>query len=156
MYRVQLMPIYIFNSMLSHNHRRFGTFSICCFVVYLTGVNAVVGVNISVGACRWSMGTTVVNMDCIFCRWIVTLCSDVTWASWRPQLKPAIPLLVEQLVLANIAEYIIISPSNPLTTAGSPRQGTSAWSLSGVPDYFDRNKISSGGDLSHYSSGSLY
>ena len=28
--------------------------------------------------------------------------------------------------------------------------------LSGVPDYFDRNKISSGGDLSHYSSASLY
>ena len=24
--------------------------------------------------------------------------------------------------------------------------------LSGVPDYFGRNKISSGGDLSHYSS----
>ena len=31
-----------------------------------------------------------------------------------------------------------------------------AASLSGVPDYFDRNKISSGGDLSHYSSDSLY
>ena len=30
------------------------------------------------------------------------------------------------------------------------------WSLSGVPDYFDRNKISSGGDVSHYSSASLY
>ena len=30
------------------------------------------------------------------------------------------------------------------------------YSLSGVPDYFDRNKISSGGDLSHYSSASLY
>ena len=30
------------------------------------------------------------------------------------------------------------------------------WSLSGVPDYFGRNKISSGGDLSHYSSASLY
>ena len=29
-------------------------------------------------------------------------------------------------------------------------------SLSGVPDYFDRNKISSGGDLSHDSSASLY
>ena len=29
-------------------------------------------------------------------------------------------------------------------------------SLSGVPDYFDRNKISSAGDLSHYSSASLY
>ena len=28
--------------------------------------------------------------------------------------------------------------------------------LSGVPDYFDRNKISSGGDLSQYSSASLY
>ena len=32
---------------------------------------------------------------------------------------------------------------------------SSAW-LSGVPDYFGRNKISSGGDLSHYSSASLY
>ena len=28
--------------------------------------------------------------------------------------------------------------------------------LSGVPDYFGRNKISSGGDLSHYSRASLY
>ena len=28
--------------------------------------------------------------------------------------------------------------------------------LSGVPDYFGRNKISSGGDLSHYSIASLY
>ena len=28
--------------------------------------------------------------------------------------------------------------------------------LSGEPDYFGRNKISSGGDLSHYSSASLY
>ena len=28
--------------------------------------------------------------------------------------------------------------------------------LSGVPDFFYRNKISSGGDLSHYSSASLY
>ena len=28
--------------------------------------------------------------------------------------------------------------------------------LSGAPDYFGRNKISSGGDLSHYSSASLY
>ena len=25
-----------------------------------------------------------------------------------------------------------------------------AWYLSGVPDFFDRNKILSGGDLSHY------
>ena len=28
--------------------------------------------------------------------------------------------------------------------------------LSGVPDYFGRKKIASGGDLSHYSSASLY
>ena len=32
----------------------------------------------------------------------------------------------------------------------------SAGLLSGVPDYFGRTKISSGGDLSHYSSASLY
>ena len=30
------------------------------------------------------------------------------------------------------------------------------WLLSGEPDYFGRNEISSGGDLSHYSSASLY
>ena len=35
----------------------------------------------------------------------------------------------------------------------APACGTS---LSGEPDYFGRNKISSGGDLSHYSSASLY
>ena len=29
-------------------------------------------------------------------------------------------------------------------------------SLSGEPDYFGRNEILSGGDLSHYSSASLY
>ena len=39
--------------------------------------------------------------------------------------------------------------------ATSPR-GQWVRLLSGVPDYFDRNKISSGGDLSHYSSASLY
>ena len=31
-----------------------------------------------------------------------------------------------------------------------------AFLLSGEPDYFGRNEISSGGDLSHYSSASLY
>ena len=42
------------------------------------------------------------------------------------------------------------------------RFGTIIWTssglslLSGEPDYFGRNKISSGGDLSHYSSASLY
>ena len=36
------------------------------------------------------------------------------------------------------------------------KSGLGLNSLSGVPDYFGRNKISSGGDLSHYSSASLY
>ena len=35
-------------------------------------------------------------------------------------------------------------------------RGFLSLSLSSVPDYFDRNKISSGCDLSHYSSASLY
>ena len=35
------------------------------------------------------------------------------------------------------------------------KQSRRRW-LSGEPDYFGRNKISSGGDLSHYSSASLY
>ena len=35
-------------------------------------------------------------------------------------------------------------------------ENTNVFLFSGVPDYFDRNKISSGGDLSHYSSASLY
>ena len=43
----------------------------------------------------------------------------------------------------NVRAYDMISLSNTI------------W-LSGVPDYFDCNKISSGGDLSHYSSASLY
>ena len=38
----------------------------------------------------------------------------------------------------------------------SRKFGHSEELLSGEPDYFGRNKISSGGDLSHYSSASLY
>ena len=99
--------IYIFDSMLSRHRRRFGAFSICCFVVYITGAGAVVGVNISVAECEWSRGTTVENMVCIFYWWLMTLCSDVTWASRR--LKwPASRLFFEQLVRSNIAEYIIV------------------------------------------------
>ena len=37
-----------------------------------------------------------------------------------------------------------------------PTSSVSPVWLSGVPDYFDCNKISSGGDLSHYSSASMY
>ena len=42
------------------------------------------------------------------------------------------------------------------TLYSSPLRATNRVSLSGVPDYFGRNKISSGSDLSHYSSVSLY
>ena len=51
--------------------------------------------------------------------------------------------------ILNVSHFILqLSLPNPFE-----------WStilLSGLPDYFDRNKISSGGDLSHYSSASLY
>ena len=40
----------------------------------------------------------------------------------------------------------------PVKVPGTP----SGALLSGVPDYFGRNEISSGGDLSDYSSASLY
>ena len=52
--------------------------------------------------------------------------------------------------------YIIRNGS--LAILESPTQCTAPYMLllSGVPDYFYRNKISSGGDLSHYSSASLY
>ena len=43
-----------------------------------------------------------------------------------------------------------------LSSALFQRSLKSGMLLSGVPDYFGRNKISSGGDLSHYSSASLY
>ena len=48
------------------------------------------------------------------------------------------------------------APNKRWTTAAGDLKPKTVWSLSGVPDYFDRNKISSGGDLSHYSSASLY
>ena len=44
----------------------------------------------------------------------------------------------------------------PENLAGNWRCQVRLASLSGEPDYFGRNKISSGGDLSHYSSASLY
>ena len=45
----------------------------------------------------------------------------------------------------------ILTPSSPFLITHPPLP-----LLSGEPDYFGRNKISSGGDLSHYSSASLY
>ena len=44
----------------------------------------------------------------------------------------------------------------PLFFTNMLQTGIKQGSLSGVPDYFGRNEISSGGDLSDYSSASLY
>ena len=46
--------------------------------------------------------------------------------------------------------------NNTRVSAEKGRHESTFIVLSGVPDYFGRNKISSGGDLSHYSSASLY
>ena len=47
-------------------------------------------------------------------------------------------------------------PPLPLILSTTAFDECTDWLLSGVPDYFGRNKISSGGDPSHYSSASLY
>ena len=47
-------------------------------------------------------------------------------------------------------------PKNNVIMTPKRRFGVIMTLLSGEPDYFGRNKISSGADLSHYSSASLY
>ena len=49
-----------------------------------------------------------------------------------------------------------LSLRHVLAGLGSMRKYSGMRLLSGEPDYFGRNEISSGGDLSHYSSASLY
>ena len=67
--------------------------------------------------------------------------------TWRYQGdKP-----LSEPMMVNLPTHICVNQSqwvSPIETVVSL--------LSGVPDYFYRNKISSGGDLSHYSSASLY
>ena len=58
-----------------------------------------------------------------------------------------------EAVLDNAIATDALAPSITKTTTDWMQINKS---LSGVPDYFGRNKISSGGDLSHYSSASLY
>ena len=53
-------------------------------------------------------------------------------------------------------DYPHSSPTSDHRVACTNLNASHCVSLSGVPDYFGRNKISSGGDLSHYSSASLY
>ena len=51
----------------------------------------------------------------------------------------------------------VVSETMPgYLVSSSPLKQTCCHLLSGEPDYFGRNEISSGGDLSHYSSASLY
>ena len=57
---------------------------------------------------------------------------------------------------AKINYVSLISPLSPGTIFSDIALWRHHSWLSGVPDYFGRNKISSGGDLSHYSSASLY
>ena len=62
----------------------------------------------------------------------------------------------EKLLISRYQKMISrgIIPDILISANAVPR--VNIYLLSGVPDYFDRNKISSGGDLSHYSSASLY
>ena len=55
--------------------------------------------------------------------------------------------------------FVLAFPGECVNQLGSEVKSIperSAGWLSGEPDYFGRNEISSGGDLSHYSSASLY
>ena len=68
--------------------------------------------------------------------------TSILWGEWPVDSRPdkgsvklkEVPPYISHHVLSQVVGYL----------------------LSGVPDYFYRNKISSGGDLSHYSSASLY
>ena len=70
---------------------------------------------------------------------------------------PLLSLILGYWVLHNAMEWWCITGTGSdiiLKTKKKDVTSAALW-LSGVPDYFYRNKISSGGDLSHYSSASL-
>ena len=82
-------------------------------------------------------------------------CGIVDW-TLRNKLQWNYNQNTKFFIRENASEYIAkCRPSSPGADE-LKRCGVSYLSLSGVPDYFGRNKISSGGDLSHYSSASLY
>ena len=71
--------------------------------------------------------------------------------AWRrPGEKP----LSEPMMVSSLTHICVTRPQWVNWFAWTIQQTEGL--LSGVPDYFGRNKISSGGDLSHYSSASLY
>ena len=85
--------------------------------------------------------------------------------SWRLK-SPTRGLFVQLFIYVNAKENIKATVTGGFSSqwARNAESVSMLWShhdhalglLSGVPDYFGRNKISSGGDLSHYSSASLY
>ena len=73
--------------------------------------------------------------------------------------QPGARLLSETMVMVRLPTHICITGPQLVNHAGYKKDLNPAFHfllLSGEPDYFGRNKISSGGDLSHYSSASLY
>ena len=72
--------------------------------------------------------------------------------SWDPFHKEFLKSF--SIALIKVTEFRLIQTSHKFALMSTSQLIESL--LSGVPDYFYRNKISSGGDLSHYSSASLY
>ena len=70
-----------------------------------------------------------------------------------------IQAITEDVSLITLTPYMVLplfATRFAACTRGIQSLSHSHVSLSGEPDYFGRKKISSGGDLSHYSSASLY
>ena len=61
-----------------------------------------------------------------------------------------------KIYVFHVAMFFLAQYIDDISTSLKINESANTRSLSGVPDYFYRNKISSGGDLSHYSSASLY
>ena len=78
------------------------------------------------------------------------------------EVEQWIATIVAIAIVATVATAIVATVVTVVTVATVATVATATVIvtvvafLSGVPDYFGRNKISSGGDLSHYSSASLY
>ena len=79
---------------------------------------------------------------------------DISGSAWK-KYHAGMAFLLARIVL--VLKLYIQGEScvRPMQASARLRPGSGIL-LSGVPDYFGRNKISSGGDLSHYSSASLY
>ena len=88
------------------------------------------------------------------------------WWHWRLSFwQPTVPPVTTKLALWQLYVFSVVAHKLCDITCYwhyviylwfyQSTSGNYTW-LSGEPDYFGRNEISSGGDLSHYSSASLY